>query len=129
MLQGEISSLSCEPHAGSELVVSLFEVPFNAASVAAFIAREHEFRFLAVQPYDLSGKVPTERLAVSGNRLVASSRGYRAAVLPFCRLQDFRCPKRGWRWVATASRHHPGRFVLACMAQLDTHVCGADAVE
>jgi hypothetical protein len=65
MLQGEISSLSCEQHPGSELVVSLFEVPFSADSVAAFIAREHEFRFLAVQPYDLAGQVPTERLAVS----------------------------------------------------------------
>jgi hypothetical protein len=67
LLQGEISSLSCEQHAGSELVVSLFEVPFNAESVAAFIAREHEFRFLAVQPYDLAGQVPTERLAVSAD--------------------------------------------------------------
>jgi hypothetical protein len=66
-LQGEISSLSCEQHPGSELVVSLFEVPFSAESVAAFIAREHEFRFLAVQPYDLTGQVPTERLAVSAN--------------------------------------------------------------
>ncbi|KAF6259418.1 hypothetical protein COO60DRAFT_1008858 [Scenedesmus sp. NREL 46B-D3] len=61
---GEISSLSCEPHAGSELVVSLFEVPFNTASIAAFIAREHEFRLLAVQPYTLDGHMLTERLAV-----------------------------------------------------------------
>lgn len=61
---GEISSLSCEQRAGSELVVSLFEVPFSADSVAAFIAREHEFRFLAVQPYDLAGQAPTAQLAV-----------------------------------------------------------------
>lgn len=40
----------------SSLVVSLFEVPFSPDNVAAFIAREHEFRFLAVQPYDLAGK-------------------------------------------------------------------------
>jgi hypothetical protein len=46
-------------------VVSLFEVPYTPDNVAAFIAREHEFRFLAVQPYDLSGQEPTQRLAVS----------------------------------------------------------------
>jgi hypothetical protein len=73
VLQGEISSLSCEPHSGSELVVSLFEVPYSAGSVAAFIAREHEFRFLAVQPYDLTGQMPTERLAVSCNSLAAAA--------------------------------------------------------
>eukprot|EP00878_Enallax_costatus_P024037 GHUV01025625.1.p1 GENE.GHUV01025625.1~~GHUV01025625.1.p1 ORF type:complete len:231 (+),score=35.65 GHUV01025625.1:763-1455(+) len=68
---GEISSLSCEPCPGGELVVSLFEVPYTPESVAAFIAREHEFRFLAVQPSDLAGKVPAERLAVSVAALVA----------------------------------------------------------
>jgi hypothetical protein len=47
------------------LVVSLFEVPYTPDNVAAFIAREHEFRFLAVQPYDLSGQEATQRLAVS----------------------------------------------------------------
>jgi hypothetical protein len=47
------------------LVVSLFEVPYNPDNVAAFIGREHEFRFLAVQPYDLAGKAAADRLAVS----------------------------------------------------------------
>ena len=48
-LQGEIGSLSCElAHPSSELVVSLFEVPFTPAAVAAFIEREHEFSFRAV---------------------------------------------------------------------------------
>lgn len=56
--------MSCEPCPDSELVVSLFDVPYSPESVTAFIAREHEFRFLAVQPYDLAGQMPTERLAV-----------------------------------------------------------------
>lgn len=47
------------------LVVSLFEVPYNAENVAAFIAREHEFRFLAVQPHDLASKAADGRFAVS----------------------------------------------------------------
>lgn len=49
----------------ASLVVSLFEVPYTSDNVAAFIQREHEFRFLAVQPYDLAGKAAAERLAVS----------------------------------------------------------------
>lgn len=66
-VQKEISSLSCEPCPGSELVVSLFEVPYSPSSVAAFIAREHEFKFLAVQPYDLEGQTQTDRLAVGAD--------------------------------------------------------------
>jgi len=45
----EISSLSVEPHADSEIIVTLFEI--NAADpdvIKAFIEREHEFRFCAV---------------------------------------------------------------------------------
>jgi hypothetical protein len=54
-----------EPCPGSELVVSLFEVPYTPASVAAFIAREHEFRLVAVRPHDMEGQ-PLQRLAVRG---------------------------------------------------------------
>lgn len=68
--QGEISSLSLEPWtpaapAGAAtgpaaphdacVVVSLFEVAASAASVEAFIGREHEFRFVAVEPTALDG--------------------------------------------------------------------------
>lgn len=67
------NSIDSSVHSGSSsngssdgsLVVSLFEVPYTPDNVAAFIAREHEFRFLAVQPYDLAGKTAAERLAVS----------------------------------------------------------------
>lgn len=61
------SSSRNDDQAPPSLVVSLFEVPSTPASVAAFLEREHEFRFLAVQPYDLSGKVAAPRMAVSGN--------------------------------------------------------------
>lgn len=63
-LQKEMSSLSCEPYAGHEVVVSLFEVPYNPEAVAAFINREHEFRLVAVRPTTLEG-TPLDRLAVS----------------------------------------------------------------
>ncbi|EFN60065.1 hypothetical protein CHLNCDRAFT_18676 [Chlorella variabilis] len=45
---GEVSSLSVEEHPGSEIVVSLFEVGSDPASIAAFIEREHEFRWVGV---------------------------------------------------------------------------------
>ena len=66
---GEISSLSCEEAeegcggGNQALWVVLFEVAATPASVAAFTEREHEFRFVAVQP--LSTKGEEERLAVS----------------------------------------------------------------
>ena len=56
----EVSSLSCEPVGGGgdgqdlEIVVALFEVPFSPAAVAAFIEREHEFKFVAVRPLALA---------------------------------------------------------------------------
>ena len=40
----------------------LFEVAATPASVAAFTEREHEFRFVAVQPLSPTGE--KERLAV-----------------------------------------------------------------
>ncbi|GIL63081.1 hypothetical protein Vafri_17056 [Volvox africanus] len=69
------------------VVVSLFEVPYNPANVAAFIAREHEFRFVAVEPYDLNG-APIGRKAVVCARNTDAA--YRAA----------RCPPDEWarRW-------------------------------
>ena len=67
---GEISSLSCEEAqgctggvCGQAIWVVLFEVPAAPASVAAFTEREHEFRFVAVQPLSPTGE--KERLAVS----------------------------------------------------------------
>ncbi|EFJ42039.1 hypothetical protein VOLCADRAFT_119537 [Volvox carteri f. nagariensis] len=42
------------------VVVSLFEVPYTPANVAAFISREHEFRFVAVQPLELGTGQPLE---------------------------------------------------------------------
>ena len=48
-----MSSLSVEEHPGAEVVVSLFEVPATPASVAAFIEREHEFRWAG--PHALAG--------------------------------------------------------------------------
>ena len=43
--------------------MSLFEVPHTPQSVAAFIAREHEFRFCAVAPLSLD-RLPTGLSAV-----------------------------------------------------------------
>ncbi|KAL4443866.1 hypothetical protein ABPG75_011603 [Micractinium tetrahymenae] len=60
----EVSSLSVEEHPGSEIVVSLFEVEATPASVAAFIEREHEFRFVAVEPLRFECGSPIGRRAV-----------------------------------------------------------------
>lgn len=51
----EISSLSVEPHEESSIVVSLFEVDASTDAINAFIDREHEFRFLLVNPVTLDG--------------------------------------------------------------------------
>jgi len=59
----EISSLSVEEHSESSIVVSLFEVDATNEAIAAFIEREHEFRFVAVRPESYPGGDP-ERPAV-----------------------------------------------------------------
>jgi hypothetical protein len=46
------------------LLVTLFDVPYSLDAVTAFIAREHEFRFLAAAPTEADGCTPTSRLAV-----------------------------------------------------------------
>ncbi|KAL8263983.1 hypothetical protein R6Q59_022113 [Mikania micrantha] len=49
----EISSLSVEPYEGESLIVTVFEI--NKSEIPSYIEREHEFRFLAVQPETLEG--------------------------------------------------------------------------
>ncbi|KAG2452732.1 hypothetical protein HYH02_002962 [Chlamydomonas schloesseri] len=98
------------PTASSEpLVVSLFEVPATADSVAAFIAREHEFRFVAVEPCDLLQGRPLGRRAVvcAAN----TDADYRA----------MRCPPQEWerRWGVHGIQAVWGRAdVLPCRAYL-----------
>lgn len=84
LVQKEVSSLSCEPWEGGELVVSLFEVPANTASIAAFIEREHEFRFLAVHPTTLQGQ-STGRVAVSHTACPLLHRCSKYCVMHVCR--------------------------------------------
>nr|XP_043628457.1 uncharacterized protein LOC122599912 [Erigeron canadensis] len=49
----EISSLSVEPCEGESLIVTVFEI--KKSEIPSYIEREHEFRFLAVQPETLDG--------------------------------------------------------------------------
>lgn len=51
----EISSLSVEPCDGEPLIVTVFEI--QKSGIPSFIEREHEFRFLAVLPETLDGKL------------------------------------------------------------------------
>ncbi|CBI22954.3 hypothetical protein VitviT2T_006056 [Vitis vinifera] len=53
----EISSLSVEPCEGETLIVTVFEI--QRSEIPSFIKREHEFRFLAVFPETLDGKLFT----------------------------------------------------------------------
>ncbi len=83
----QISSLSVEEHAGSELLVSVFEVEATPKAVAAFIQREHEFRFVVVRPEGLEGGEEgsaAQRAAVMCAR--NTDEAYRAA----------RCPPAEW---------------------------------
>ncbi|KXZ49783.1 hypothetical protein GPECTOR_19g234 [Gonium pectorale] len=80
-------SSSSSPPPPPSVVVSLFEVPASPSAVAAFIAREHEFRFVAVRPTDLAGR-PVGRKAV----ICAANTDADYAAL--------RCPPADWeaRW-------------------------------
>lgn len=59
---GEISSLSVEPCRGETLIITVFEI--NKSEVPSFIEREHEFRFLAVTPEEMTGEPSTWRAVV-----------------------------------------------------------------
>lgn len=138
----EIASLSCEPWpaadasgAASEqqaqqaqqvrqqLVVSLFEVPFTPASVAAFIAREHEFRFLAVQPYELVSGQPTPQLAVRAWCAAAHASCLHvlrlSAVHTPCDISSL-CDVSSRMWRRTRERPRAAVQVL-CAANSDAH--------
>ncbi|KAG2427811.1 hypothetical protein HXX76_012135 [Chlamydomonas incerta] len=116
---GEVASLSVErlPASSSSsasssspepLVVSLFEVPATPASVAAFIGREHEFRFVGVEPTDLAGRPLGRKAVVCAANTDAD---YRA----------MRCPPPEWerRWGVHGIQAVWGRDdVLPCRAYL-----------
>ncbi|GKE27459.1 hypothetical protein Tco_1442843 [Tanacetum coccineum] len=51
----EISSLSVEPCEGESLIVTVFEI--RRSDIPSYIEREHEFRFLGVQPETLEGNL------------------------------------------------------------------------
>ena len=60
----EMASLSVEEaHPHEELICALFDVPLTPQAVAAWIDREHEYKFVAIQSYRLDGS-PEERMAV-----------------------------------------------------------------
>lgn len=63
-MRGTHRSLCCTCFSPTQ-VPAYAQVPYTPESVAAFIAREHEFRFLAVEAANLDG-TPNERLAVRG---------------------------------------------------------------
>ncbi|GIL88461.1 hypothetical protein Vretimale_15378 [Volvox reticuliferus] len=89
------------------VVVSLFEVPYNPANVAAFIAREHEFRFVAVEPYDLNG-------VSIGRKAVICARNTDAA------YRAMRCPPDEWarRWAVHGISRVWRDDVLPCRVYL-----------
>lgn len=59
-----MSSLSVEAsNPEDSIIVALFETPHSQEVAAAWLEREHEYRFLAVRPESLDG-TPSPRLAV-----------------------------------------------------------------
>ncbi|KAL6757989.1 hypothetical protein V8C86DRAFT_2609319 [Haematococcus lacustris] len=105
---GEISSLSLEPCPGSSVVVSLFQLPYNADTVAAFIAREQEFKFVAVTPHSLQGEPQYELRAVVCARW--NDEDYKAR----------RCPPEEWqrRWAPHGITRVWREDVLPCRVYL-----------
>eukprot|EP00198_Chlamydomonas_reinhardtii_P011224 XP_001700561.1 predicted protein [Chlamydomonas reinhardtii] len=83
-------------------------VPATRDSVAAFIGREHEFRFVAVQPADLEGRALGRKAVVCAANTDAD---YKA----------MRCPPQEWerRWGVHGIQAVWGRGdVLPCRAYL-----------
>ena len=59
-----MASLSVEPSGPEDsIIVAMFETPYTKEAVAAWLEREHEYRFLAVRAESLEG-TPSPRLAV-----------------------------------------------------------------
>lgn len=81
----EMSSLSVEASddADAEIIVAVFEMPRTPNAIAAWLDREHEYRFLAVRPYTLNGE-PEAALAVrrQGSELYRKLFGTVRAGLP-----------------------------------------------
>ena len=59
-----MASLSVEPCAGAETLVTLFSVPGTAEDAEAFVQREHEFRFLNVTPTEADGSPCAQQAVV-----------------------------------------------------------------
>ncbi|GFR46377.1 hypothetical protein Agub_g7959 [Astrephomene gubernaculifera] len=99
------------------VVVSLFEVPATPASVAAFIAREHEFRFVAVEPTDMEGR-PVGRKAVICARNTDAD------------YRRLRCPPDEWarRWSPYGITRVWRDDVLPCRTYLRHCVLAARAL-
>ncbi|KAK9802978.1 hypothetical protein WJX73_002803 [Symbiochloris irregularis] len=62
----EIASLSCEECPDQAIVTSLFQIQADMKSVEAFIDREHEFRFLAVDVNLLDGRQWPHKAVICG---------------------------------------------------------------
>jgi len=86
---GEISSLSCEECPGEEIIVTLFEIHSTPESRRAYVEREHEFRFLAVQCDDLHGN-PCPTLAVSESAALQFEKMGEGLILPVCKSRNGR---------------------------------------
>ena len=94
---GEVSSLSVEEHEGSEIYVTLFEIEATPEAITSFIEREHEFRFMAVQPHPMSNEQCCEEGEGEG---FAGTQSERTAVI-CARNSDqayrqSRCPQEEW---------------------------------
>ncbi|KAG2491756.1 hypothetical protein HYH03_009917 [Edaphochlamys debaryana] len=122
---GEVSSLSLEllPPASasasatsappSSVVVSLFEVPATPASVAAFIAREHEFRFVGVDPTDLGGRPAGRRAVICARNTDADYRAMRCPPAEWARRWGAHGVERVWRDDVLPCRVYLRHCVLA----------------
>ena len=87
-------------------MVSLFEVPYTPAAVAAFIAREHEFSFLAVRPRDMAGEALVKLAVVCA---ASNDEEYKGS----------RCPPEEWerRWAVHGVERVWRDDVLPCRCE------------
>jgi hypothetical protein len=71
----EMSSLSVEPCSAESILVTVFEISIQ--EVPAFIEREHEFRFLGVALFSLSGEILLKKAVVCARYSDEEYRKYR----------------------------------------------------
>ena len=106
-----MASLSVEPCAGAETLVTLFSVPGTGEDAEAFVQREHEFRFLNVTPTEADGSPCAQQAVVCAAYSDEEYKALRCAPGEFEQRYTSRGIDKVWGWA-------PDEGLLPCRVYL-----------